>query len=110
MSPTAVDVLLVIAAPSLHGDVARLYGILGNDPGRALVDELLVHQVLGDRVSRHDIAAELHPRAPLVRLGIVEAKMSRPRPFAALQVDPVVLARLRGEPPELGMAPVAAMG
>lgn len=69
LSSNAVDVLLVIAAPALHGNIARLYGILGNDPGRSLVDELLVHQVLGDRMSRHDIAAELHPRAPLVRLG-----------------------------------------
>jgi hypothetical protein len=106
LSPIAVDVLLVIAAPSLHGDVARLYGILGNDPGRALVDELLVQRVLGGQVSRHDVAAELHPRAPLVHLGIVDVQKSRPRPFAALEVDPVVLARLRGEPPELGVAPV----
>jgi hypothetical protein len=106
LSSTAVDVLLVIAAPSLDGDVARMYGILGNDPGRALVDELLVQRVLGDRVSRHDIAAELHPRAPLVRLGIVGVRPSRQRPFAALEVDPVVLSRLRGEPPELGVAPI----
>jgi len=104
LSPAAVDVLLVIAAPSLNGDVARLYGILGNDPGRALVDEALVDRVLGNRVSRHDIAAELHPRAPLVRLGIVGVKPSRPRPFAALTVDPAILSRLRGEPPDLGVA------
>ena len=104
LSPAAVDVLLVVAAPSLNGDVARLYGILGNDPGRALIDEALVDRVLGNRVSRHDIAAELHPRAPLVRLGIVGIKPSRPRPFAALTVDPVILARLRGEPPDLGVA------
>jgi hypothetical protein len=106
LSPLAIDVLLVIAAPSLHGDVARLYRILGDDPGRAMVDELLVQHVLGDRVSRHDVAAELDPGAPLVRLGIVGVGPSRPRPFAALEVDPVVLSRLRGEPPELGAAPV----
>ena len=29
----AVDVLLVIAAAALHGEAARLYGILANDPG-----------------------------------------------------------------------------
>lgn len=95
----------MIAAPSLHGDVARLYGILSNDPGRAMVDELLVQHILEDRASRHDVAAELNPQAPLARLGIVDVKPSRPRPFAGLEVDPVVLARLRGEPPELGMAP-----
>jgi hypothetical protein len=104
LSPTAIDVLLVIAAPSLHGDVARLYGILGNDPGRAMVDELMVQHVLADRVSRHDVAAELHPRAPLVHLGIVDVKPVRPRPFATLEVEPVVLSRLRGESSELGAA------
>jgi len=106
LSATAIDVLLVIAAPALNGDVARLYGILGNDPGRALVDELLVQRVLGGLLSRHDVAAELHPRASLVRLGIVDVKPSRPRPFAALEVDPVVISRLRGEAPDLGVAPV----
>ena len=106
LSPTAIDVLLVIAAPSLHGDLARLYGILGNDPGRALVDEVIVQQILSSRVGHHDIATELHPRAPLVRLGIVHVKQTRTRPFAPLEVDPVVLSRLRGEPPELGVVPI----
>ena len=103
LSPAAIDVLLAIAAPSLHGEAARLYGILGNDPGRALVDERLVQQVLAPRVNRHDVAAELQPRAPLVRLGLVALRGARGRPFAGLEVDPVILARLRGEPPELGV-------
>jgi hypothetical protein len=106
LSPAAIDVLLAIAAPSLHGPVARLYGILGNDPGRAMVDELLVQGVLAERVSGHDVAAELEARAPLVRLGIVDVKQALPRPFAALEINPVVLSRLRGEPFDLGMAPV----
>ncbi|TMQ11794.1 MAG: ATP-binding protein [Deltaproteobacteria bacterium] len=91
LSPAAVDILLVIAAPSLHGDVARLYGILANDTSRAMVDELLVQHVLAGRLSAYDITAELLPRAPLVRFGLLE-------------VDPVILSRLRGEPPELGAA------
>jgi hypothetical protein len=102
LSAVAIDVLLVIAAPTLDGDVARLYGILDNDPGRSMVDELLVQHVLAGRVSRHDVAAELHPHAPLVRFGIVGSRTARPRPFAALEVDPVVLSRLRGDPPDLG--------
>ncbi len=106
LSPAAVEVLLVIAAPALQGEVARLFGILANDPGRPLVDELLVQQILAGRVDRHDVAAELDPRAPLIRLGLVEIRSSRPRPFAGLELDPVVLARLRGEVPELGVAPV----
>ncbi len=106
LSAIAVDLLLTIAAPALLGDLARLYGILSNDPGRALVDELLVHQVLGGLMHRHDLEAELHPRAPLMRLGIVTASGARARPFAALEVSPVILARLRGEPPELHGAPI----
>ena len=104
LSPIAVDLLLVVAAPGLHGEVARLYGILGNDSGRALIDELLAHQILEGRRSRHDVEAELHPRAPLVRLGMLATRGTRSRPFAGLEVDPVLLARLRGEAPELGAA------
>ena len=105
LSTTAIDVLLAIAAPSLRGAVARLYGILGNDPGRAMVDELLVESVLADRVSGEAIAGELEAGMPLVRLGIVDIKKAgRPRPFAALEVDAVVLSRLRGAPIDLGVA------
>ncbi len=106
LSAQAIEILLVVAAPSIAGEVARLYGILANDPARAFVDPLLVEQVLAGRLDRHDIASELHPRGPLMALGIIEAKTSRAQPFAALEVDPVILARLRGEPPELGAAPV----
>jgi len=104
LSPVAVDILLVIAAPSLRGTIARLYGVLGNDTGRALVDELLVQSILAGKVSGHDVTAELDARAPLVRFGIVGVQLARPRPFAALEVDPCVLSRLRGEQPDLGTA------
>jgi len=106
LSSAAIDVLLVVAAPSLEGDIARLYGILKNDPGRMMCDELIVRHVLADRVSRHDITAVLQSHAPLVRLGIIHVEPSGPGPFAALEVDEVVLSRLRGEPLELGMMPV----
>lgn len=100
----AVDVLLVIAAAALLAETARLYGILANDAGRPLVDEALVQQVLAARYDRHDLAEELDPRAPLVRLGVVQISSRRPRPFAELTVDPVVLDRLRAIPPDLGAA------
>ncbi len=104
LSPTAVDVLLVVAAPTLHGDVARLYGVLANDPNRPIVDQRLVELILARRLDdRHAVAAELHPRAPLIRLGVVRA--TRTGPFAPLEVDSVVLARLRGEVPDLGRTP-----
>ncbi|HEV7553838.1 MAG TPA: ATP-binding protein, partial [Kofleriaceae bacterium] len=100
----AIDIVLVIAAAVLRGDTARLYGILANDPGRPLVDELLVHHVLAARHDRHDVALELDPRAPLVRLGIVQIANRRARPFAELSLDPVILDRLRAIPPDLGAA------
>jgi ATPase family associated with various cellular activities (AAA) len=100
----ALDVVVVIAAAALWGEIARLYGIVANDPGRATVDELLVHHVLEQRHDRHAIAAALDPRAPLVRLGIVRVAVRRARPFAELTVDPVVLDRLRAVEPELGSA------
>jgi hypothetical protein len=102
LSPLAIDILLVVAAPVLRTEVARLYGVLANDPSRALVDEALVEQVLGPRVPRHQLAAELDPRGPLVRLGVIASSPSTVRPFAGLTVDPIVLARLRHEVPELG--------
>ncbi|NVB80244.1 MAG: AAA family ATPase [Kofleriaceae bacterium] len=107
LSPLALDILMVVAAPGLWANAARLYGILANDPGRALVDEALVQQVIGPRASRHDIAVELEPHAPLVRLGVVAVDTTRPRPFGALTVDPIVLARLRRERPDLGTGVVA---
>jgi hypothetical protein len=100
----AVDIVLVVAAAALWGEIARLYGILANDSGRAIVDELLVQQVLEARHDRQSIAIALDPRAPLVRLGIVHVAARRARPFAALTVDDVVLDRLRAVEPDLGPA------
>jgi hypothetical protein len=36
LSPVAQQILVVIAAPSLWGEIARLYGILANDVARPL--------------------------------------------------------------------------
>ena len=92
----------MVAAPSLRGTLARLYGILGNDTGRALVDELLLQSILAGRVRSHDVTSELDARAPLVRLGLVDVVPTRQRPFAALEVNPCILSRLRGDRPDLG--------
>ncbi len=102
LSPLAIEVLLVAAAPSLWSEAARLYGILANDPGRPVVDEALIEQILGARVGRHALAMELDPRAPLLRLGLISDD-ARPRPFAGLTVHPTILARLRRELPDLGL-------
>jgi hypothetical protein len=102
LTARAVDILLVVAAPALHGEIARLFGILVDDDARACVDEMLITQVLGERHSRYDIAEELDPRAPLVHLGIVRVSPVRASPFAPLTIDPVVLQRIRGMPSNLG--------
>ncbi|MBX3157756.1 MAG: ATP-binding protein [Deltaproteobacteria bacterium] len=102
LSVLAVDMLLVIAAPAIDGNIARLYSILANDPSRSVVDELLVEHVLD--ANNHEIATELHAHSPLLRFGLVHPRTSRARPFTSLEVDPVVLARLRCETPHLGAA------
>jgi MoxR-like ATPase len=104
LAPVAVDILLVIAAAALWGEAARLYGILANDANRPIVDELIVQQILEHRHDRHAIAEALDPRAPLVRLGLVQVSPKRPRPFCELTVEPVVLDLLRALPPALGDA------
>jgi MoxR-like ATPase len=100
-----LDIMMVVAAAALRGEIARLYGILSNDSHRAIVDELLVQQVLAARHDRRDVALALDPRASLVRLGIVRYTTSkRARPFAELTLEPVILDRLRGVLPDLGSA------
>jgi len=105
LSSRALDILMVVAAPALHGELARLIGILANDPARAL-DELAVQQILGARHDRDELAAELDANAPLVRLGLVQLAPQRRRPFAELSIDPAIVDRLRGRPAHLGTATV----
>jgi len=96
LSTIAQLILIVVAAPALWGETARLYGILANDEGRPLCDELLVHQILGSQTSRHDIARQLDRDAPLIRHGLIRPGEGRMRPFMALTAEPIVLRLLRG--------------
>jgi len=102
LSTMAAQVLLVVAAPAMRGEVARLYGVLANDEHRPICDRHLVQMILAgdDRVMRQQVAQELAGDAPLLRFGLVRVA---PAPhdqylFAPLTVDPVLLARLRGNP------------
>src|SRR6185437_11527685 len=98
LSPLAVDLLFVIAAPRLRGELARLYGILANDPGRALVDEFLLGQLLGtDRIP--EIARELDGDRPLRKFGLVRLAAGD-RPFAGLTADPLVIRYITNQPAE----------
>ncbi|MBK7078859.1 MAG: ATP-binding protein [Myxococcales bacterium] len=97
LSPLARLVLMVTVAPHISDEAARLYRIASGDPARALIDEGLVVKLLGPRVNPHDVARELDPDRPLVRWGLVQVAPGPVRRFAPLSVDPLVLARLRGE-------------
>jgi hypothetical protein len=96
LTPIAQLVLLVVVAPSMWGELARLYGILANDDARPLVDELTVVQILAGHASPYQIAQELDREAPLVRHGLVQVGAGGQRPFLSLSCDPIVPRMLRG--------------
>ena len=96
LTPVAIAVLFAIVAPRLRGELARLYGILANDPGRPVVDEMLLVQLLGPRFA-HDIARELDGDRPLRRYGLVSVGAGE-RPFGALSVDPLIVRYIANLP------------
>jgi ATPase family protein associated with various cellular activities (AAA) len=96
LSASAELVLLYLTAPFIWGEIARLHGILANDPMRSVVDEHLLWQLLGDTVSRSEIAHELDPASPLMRHGLVRSSGERARPFQALVPDPAVVKLVSG--------------
>ena len=95
LSPLAASILFTIAAPRLRGELARLYGILANDPARPLVDEHLLGLILG---SAHapQIARELDGDRPLRKYGLVRVGPGD-RPFAALSADPLVVRTIANQ-------------
>jgi hypothetical protein len=101
LSAVAAQVLLVAVAPGLRGEIARLYGVLTNDPARGMVDRYLVEQIIADESSalRDQIARELAVDAPLVRHGLVHVEPATTSLFSRLTVPEAVLDRLRGHAP-----------
>ena len=93
-----LEILIAIAAPTLWGETARLYGVLANDPGRAVVDEMLVGQILENTAGRYEIAAALGPDAALRQHGLVVEADHRARPFTHLAINPIIAARLCSQP------------
>ncbi|HEX7843062.1 MAG TPA: ATP-binding protein, partial [Kofleriaceae bacterium] len=98
LSEVAVAILFATVAPRLYGELARLYGILANDPGRPLVDEYLIAQILGPGF-RQQITRELDGDRPLRRYGLIRITTGD-RPFAALTVDPLVVRYVAHQSPE----------
>ena len=101
LSGVAAQILLVVAAPALRGEIARLYGVLSNDPARPMVDRFLIEQIIaGDRSTLRDqIARELSSDAALVRHGVVQVELGPVSLFTRLSVSDALLDRLRGLPP-----------
>ncbi|MEZ4399674.1 MAG: ATP-binding protein [Kofleriaceae bacterium] len=101
LSPVAAQVLLVAVAPVLRGEIARLFGVLSNDPARPMVDRFLVEQIIaGERSTLRDqIARELAPDAVLVRHGLIQVEPAPATLFARLSAPDALLDRLRGLAP-----------
>ncbi|HEY1811468.1 MAG TPA: AAA family ATPase [Kofleriaceae bacterium] len=92
----ATQILVIVAAPQIWGELARTYGECTNDRARPLVDELLLAHLLEANVAmRSEIARELDDGAPLIRSGAVTIARTL-RPYAALAVHPVIARRLAG--------------
>ncbi len=91
LSPLASILLFAIAAPRLRAELARVYGILTNDPGRPLVDEHLLALLIGEDPQK--VAGELDADSPLRRHGLVYVGAGS-RPFAALTVESLVVRYL----------------
>jgi AAA+ superfamily predicted ATPase len=105
LSPMALSVLMLAAAPQIWGELARTYRALAAGPGRSLIDELLIAQLLeANLLARAAISRELDPEAPLVRQGLIIVAGGL-RPFAALSVHPVIARRIAGVQ---AVAPVAS--
>jgi len=101
----AQQIILVIAAPALWGEIATLYGLVCHDPARPLCDEHLVATILASQAFPAEIAAALDAESPLVASGIVHVGGGLQRPFLSLSIDPIVLRLLRG----ITTTPVAAV-
>jgi hypothetical protein len=112
LSSVAAHVLMVAMAPSARGEIARLFGILGNDENRPIVDRFLIETVIAgtDRTARAEVARELAEDAPLVRYGLVRIATNDRAPlFGAITVDPVLIERVRGRPTAGGHGDVTTL-
>ncbi|HEX7839021.1 MAG TPA: ATP-binding protein, partial [Kofleriaceae bacterium] len=99
LSPLAISLLLLSAAPQIWGELARAYSLCTADRARPLVDELLLaHLLKADIQARAAIGRELDPDAPLVDSGAVALARGL-RPYAGLSVHPAIARRLIGAPP-----------
>src|SRR5690606_10638833 len=99
LGPVEAQVLMLVAAPRMRGEIARLYGILANDENRPLCDRYLVENLLGSTSDkRADVSRALGADGTLVRHGLVRLEAAAGEQlFVPLSVDSVLVRRLRGD-------------
>ncbi|MCG8417415.1 MAG: hypothetical protein MJE77_05665 [Proteobacteria bacterium] len=94
----ATEVLLIVAAPSLRGEIAELYRLLVAGSDRPLCDRYLVEVITAapDSETRNAVAINLAPGAPLLQFGLVQSGPATAGEylFAPLSVAPELLERL----------------
>ncbi len=95
-SAVAMQILVTVIAPRVRGEIARMYRILGNGATSSACDVSLVTMLLGRQgsASREQILDELSSQAPLVRFGVIHCDS-----HGGLEVDDVLVGRLRGQAP-----------
>lgn len=99
LSPLAMSLLLLAAAPQIWGELAGAYGLCVADRARPLVDELLLaHLLEADTPRRAAIGRELDQDAPLIFSGAVTLARGL-RPYGAISVHPTIARRLAGAQP-----------
>ncbi|HWN70238.1 MAG TPA: ATP-binding protein [Haliangium sp.] len=93
------QVLMLVAAPRMRGEISRLYGILANDENRPLCDRYLVETLLGSTSDkRAEVSRALGADGTLVRHGLVRLESAPGEQlFVPLSVDSVLIRRLRGD-------------
>jgi hypothetical protein len=103
LSNAATQILVMVAAPRIRGQIARLFGILGNDPNRPIIDRYLIETIVASSGPHGiaEVARELADDAPLVAYGLVRIGAGEPGAslFGAMSVDPVLIERIRGRAP-----------
>jgi hypothetical protein len=110
LSVVARAILLLVAAPSIWGELGKLYRVLADDDTRGMCDEQLLVELLDGLHPRAAIADELDAAAPLLRLGLVRAPSEvATRPLVPLVADQIVVTLLRGRSARRELAPLVTV-
>ena len=101
-------VLGVVVAAATRNEIVRMFRLLAGDTARPTVDGDLLRQLLSYGGARFEAAVTraLRPGSALRHFGLI--RMRDDGPFAPIEIDPVLLARLLGDP-AAGLTPGTSM-